>query len=146
MSQEGVKHGEFIPWTRQHQEWSKRIKPENCGTDSCGCQASPFYFERCMLDTHPLAEIDTDDVFIEVIERLNGRVTSVDFENLSECHKCWCFYWYYAVNFYHVGGRQATKLPNCFVEAVRALHPDPTGKYTGHLTTEERRNKKQKLE
>jgi hypothetical protein len=56
---------------------------------------------------------------------------------LSPSHKRWCFYWYYAVSFFQMGGNEAQELPPCFIAQVQRLFPDLKGEYTGFKTKEE---------
>ena len=98
----------------------------------------------CILDVHCPWDINVDNIFNEVHDKLKGRVASTSFQGLSEGHKCWCFYWYYAVNFFYMGGCESQELPHCFVAAVRKWFPDPKGKYTGYKPTDD--CKKAKLE
>ena len=139
LSPDKMRKGDFISNKQKKLEWNKK---KRLASNPCCCRNSPFYFQSCILHSHPLQDCDMEEIFhSEVKGKLKGRVCSDTFDGLSSSHKRWCYYWYYAVNFFHLGGGDAEVLPkDCFVKAVRSIHPDPAGKYTGHKSSEERRS------
>jgi hypothetical protein len=106
--------------------------------EPCDCTKDPHFMERCILNVLPVSSLDENELFHEVKERLKGKVKATSFDLLSQSHKRWCLYWYYAVNFFHFGRGPAQELPSCLVEAIRKRYTDPEGKYTGFLAKEER--------
>ena len=70
--------------------------------------------------------MDLDMLFDHVKERMIDNVAADTFDALLPSHKRWCFYWWYAVNIFNVkSGR--SKLPNCFLDAVRKAYPNMDG-------------------
>jgi hypothetical protein len=119
-------------------QWISR-KRKSAVNENCNCVQLPYHFTNCILESIPLSGVDMEEVFhAEVKTRLKGRVHATKFSDLSSSHKRWCFYWYYAVNYFHLGGHDATELPSCFVTAVRNKHPDEEGHYKGFLSKERR--------
>ena len=117
----------------------EHLKRKSAPSAHCACNEAPYCFSSCILDSVPLSDIDMEEVFhSEVKKRLKGNVSARSFSQLSGSHKRWCFYWYYAVNYFHLGGHDAEELPACLVAAVRLNYPDPVGKYTGFMTKEAR--------
>ena len=113
----------------------KRSAPE---VTVCECSREPFCFQSCITEREPLSGIDLQALFDQVHRKLQGRVKVVTFKELTASQKRWCHYWYYAVNYFHLGGCESQELPSCFVTSVREQYPDSNGQYTGFRTREER--------
>ena len=115
-----------------HQNKKSEVKKRTSDLVTCQCLNSPFCLEKCVLIAKPLISIDEDDLYFAVLCRLGQEVEGNEWQNLSLTHKRWCYYWYYAVNVFHMGTGDNNELPACFVAEVRSLYPDPKGKYTGY--------------
>jgi hypothetical protein len=139
LSSRQIKEGVFaLNLPDQHKKWVSR-KRKSSVNENCNCVQLPYHFSDCILDSVPLSGVNMEEVFhAEVKSRLKGRVHATNFNELSASHKRWCFYWYYAVNYFHLGGQDAIELPSCFVKAVRNQHPDEDGHYKGFLSKERR--------
>ena len=132
------KDGKFAACLPDKKElWNKKKRPSSSQV-VCECANEPFCFQTCITEQEPISGIDLRVLFDQVYSKLKGRLKVVYFAELSASQKRWCFYWYYAVNYFHIGGCELQKLPNCFVSCVRASFPDPEGQYTGYRTQEER--------
>jgi hypothetical protein len=138
MSGERVRNGDFADSCEDGHNYKQMAGKRAREHEPCGCQGGPHFFEDCMLVLHPLSDIDTDVLFRCIKEKLQGRVKAKKFVELSQSHKRWSFYWYYAVNFFHLRGEEAQELPSCFVAGVRKMFPEPKGNYTGFKSAEER--------
>ena len=136
MSSKRYMDGNFIP-EKHRAEWNQK-KRKKVLAESCGCQDSPFFFETCIVHSQLVDGMDVDSIYDEVVGKLKGRVSASDFSGLSQSHKRWCFYWYYAVTYFHLKGVEATPLPECFIASVRNSFPDANGNYTGHKSSSER--------
>jgi hypothetical protein len=118
----------------QQKKWVSQ-KFQSSVNENCNCVQLPYHFSDCILDSVPLSGVNMEEVFHAGAKgRLKGRVHATKFTELSATHKRWCFYWYYAVNYFHFGGHDATELPSCFVQAVRNQHPDGEGRYKDFLS------------
>jgi hypothetical protein len=107
----------------------------NSDDDLCKCQ-EVFGFRDCVLEAFPVWNLTKSELFDQVKDRLGDSVTVDDWSDLSPSRKRWTLYWYYAVNiFCH---KKRTKLPMCFVQHVRNMHPDPIGvAFTGYKDKQE---------
>jgi hypothetical protein len=141
LSAEQHQQGEFISSEDGLRLWlSRKRKSSPC--ENCGCVRLPYHFSSCMVESIPLSQVNINEVFhSEVKKRLKGRVHATSFDGLSSSHKRWCYYWYYAVNFFHLGGQDANELPECFVSAVRKAYPDAAGHYKGFMSRDQRQEK-----
>ena len=136
MNPKKVKEGKFAAFVPGRiADWNQKKRKI---VPICKCQETPYVLDNCITNTVPIASIDSTELFLEVRAKLKGRVSAESFAGLSGSHKRWCYYWYYAVNFLHLGGGEATELPSCFVASVRQAFPDPNKNYTGFKSRETR--------
>ena len=57
-------------------------------------------------------------------------------DKMSNNHKRFVLYWWFATNIYKAfGNKNRIELPPCVLLHVRKRHPDPEGKYVGHVGT-----------
>lgn len=102
----------------------------------CEC-VSKFGYAICINLGYPLTKVDTTELFLQVTDRIgeHGLLAST-FDDLPAGKKRWCFYWWYAVNLFHLS-KGCQQLPKCFVSAVRKAYDD--GKpFTGFKSKEQR--------
>jgi len=105
--------------------------------EDCDC-VKKFGYVTCMKDTYPVERLSVTDLYEQVYKRLHGHVSASSFDGMEPNHKRWCFYWWYAINMFHVRGR-AEPLPTCFCNYVKGKYPNKEGKpYVGFKTTDQR--------
>lgn len=97
----------------------------------CNCTQKPYRLKYCVLRLYPLDSTDEDQLFEMASDRLGGATSADDWNGLFNNHKRWCYYWFYAVNIFHVT-TGTEQLPNCLVDAVRELYPQPGSAYVGY--------------
>ena len=136
MSKTKIRNGAFAKFVPGRlEDWNKKKRKNSV---PCDCQEQPYCLEECIATSVPVSSVDCRELFIEVGDKLKGRVAADSFDGLTSSHKRWCLYWYYAVNFLHLSRTDATELPSCFVAEVRKQFPDPDNNYTGFLSRESR--------
>ena len=89
---------------------------------------------QCVLNGYPLSKVCRKQLYDLVNDRFErmGEPSAGSFDEMQPNHKRWCLYWFYSVNIFNHKGNKRQKLPNCFVERVRAMYPDAIGScYTG---------------
>ena len=104
----------------------------------CEC-SSKYGYVGCVVCTYHFSKVDTEDLFEQVRDRIGDEnLVASSFDGLPANKKRWCFYWWYAVNIFHLKGK-AQELPKCFVKAVRGHFKDPVNvKPTGFRSSDER--------
>ena len=102
---------------------------------NCTCMSPPYLLTQCVLVAKPIIDLDEEELYHACMCGIGGDCDEMKFQNLSQSHKRWSYYWYYAVNVFHVGSGGSQELPSCFVDAIRKEHPDANGKCTGHKKT-----------
>lgn len=92
-------------------------KPPLNGKEECTCDDHGHMV--CVLQTFPLKDVDVDDLFNQVEDRMK-IMAAVSFESLTSTHQRWAFYWWYAINVFHIRGMRKP-LPSCFLQEFPAL-------------------------
>ena len=146
---DGLRKGYWIQAIESKRLWRDRLQSEKkkrtaremmsyvSEDESCDCMHY-YDLKKCILELYPLGRVCRKDVYDQVHDRLGGSVAGDNFEELKPNHKRWSMYWYYSVNILGVTGKQRKKLPNCLVQFVRMLYPDPVGvTYTGFIDKED---------
>jgi hypothetical protein len=111
------------------------VKKRTAEDLNCKCMSPPYSLTKCVLVAKPIVELDEQELYHACKCRLGEESDGMQFQNLSSSHKRWCYYWYYAVNVFHIGSGCSQELPTCFVDAIRNEYPDVKGKYTGYKRT-----------
>lgn len=102
--------------------------------EGCDC-VTKHGLSKCDLEVHPVSYVCRKDLCEQVHDRLGGRISGATFDEFIPSHKRWSIYWYYAINVFGLAGvgQRRKLLPECFVECVRRMYPNPRGVcYTGH--------------
>jgi hypothetical protein len=90
---------------------------------SCKCVRS-FGYAICINFCYPVSKVDTYELFAQVTDRIGEQsLDAATFDDLPMSKKRWCFYWWYAVNMFHLS-KGCEKLPDCFLAAVRKKYDD----------------------
>lgn len=138
---------EHIKWGRSLQKKKKQklSPPDSAGLESenfdpdprCDC-ITEFDYHQCVVTLYPLVKCDTEQLFSMARERVGDHnLVAASFEEMPASKQRWCYYWWYAVNIFHLKSK-ACKLPSCFVNEVRNKFGEEDGKFTGFRSAQDR--------
>lgn len=103
----------------------------------CECITRHDY-HQCVVVGYPLSKCDTELLFEMARDRVgDDHLVAPCFQELPASKQRWCYYWWYAVNIFHLKSK-ARKLPSCFVNEVRNKYGEEDGRFTGFRSTQER--------
>lgn len=103
----------------------------------CEC-VTQFDYHQCVVTGYPLSKCETESLFEMARDHVgDDNLVAGCFEELPASKQRWCFYWWYAVNIFHLKSK-ARKLPSCFINEVRNRFGEEDGNFTGFRSTQER--------
>ena len=103
-----------------------------CQPEICECTIK-YHYASCVRFTFPLDKVG-EQLLFRVGEH---QLCASTFSELPAGKKRWCYYWWCALNIYHLKSK-SVQLPDCFIALVRQAFPDKRKRYTGYRSTAER--------
>jgi len=109
------------------------LENADCNENSRLCSLYGVGFDKCICQS--IRPEDLSENIQEIAE--DCHFVTKDVASFTNSDKRFVLCWYYATNVYCICGKGKRKpLPACLVRAIRNLHPEADGKYTGFKEVE----------